>query len=576
MQEKIWKFKNQHLTGSRIKQMAEEYKLPPVIATILLNRGIEGASAVHSYLSKSMQAVHNPNGLTDMTAAVQRICTALSSGEKTVIYGDYDVDGITSTALLYSFLKSQGANVSYYIPKRKEEGYGINIMAVNKLSKEGTKLLITVDCGITAVGEVEFARLQGMDVIITDHHTCKEKLPKAVAVINPKRPDCEYPFDGLAGVGVAFKLVLATAMELGLSTRECFDQYVELAAVGTVADVVPLLDENRIIVDRGVAALAATKRPGLRALLEVSGADKRPLSASTIAFTLAPRLNAAGRLSSATTAVELLLETNPERALAIAKELDGENKERQQTEQKIYDEALELIAEDPNAPQKKVLVLAKEGWHQGVIGIVASKINELYYRPCILISYENGVGKGSGRSIPSFNLFDALTHCEDLLSAFGGHAVAAGLSMNTSDLEAFTKKINDYANSVLKPGDLLPAVKIDCQIRPEDVTLTAAKLLTKLEPYGMGNEKPSFAIRQVQITAIATMGVEDKHLRMRLASGNCVINAVGFQMGSYARRLQAGDLVDVAFSMDINHYQGTESVQLILKDIKKSNETQRG
>lgn len=576
MQEKIWKFKNQHLTGSRIKQMAEEYKLPPVIATILLNRGIEGASAVHSYLSKSMQAVHNPNGLTDMTAAVQRICTALSSGEKTVIYGDYDVDGITSTALLYSFLKSQGANVSYYIPKRKEEGYGINIMAVNKLSKEGTKLLITVDCGITAVGEVEFARLQGMDVIITDHHTCKEKIPKAVAVINPKRPDCEYPFDGLAGVGVAFKLVLATAMELGLSTRECFDQYVELAAVGTVADVVPLLDENRIIVDRGVASLAATKRPGLRALLEVSGADKRPLSASTIAFTIAPRLNAAGRLSSATTAVELLLETDPERALAIAKELDGENKERQQTEQKIYDEALELIAEDPNAPQKKVLVLAKEGWHQGVIGIVASKINELYYRPCILISYENGVGKGSGRSIPSFNLFDALTHCEDLLSAFGGHAVAAGLSMNTSDLEAFTKKINDYANSVLKPEDLLPAVKIDCQIRPEDVTLAAAKLLTKLEPYGMGNEKPSFAIRQVQITAIATMGVEDKHLRMRLASGNCVINAVGFQMGSYARRLQAGDLVDVAFSMDINHYQGTETVQLILKDIKKSNETQRG
>jgi single-stranded-DNA-specific exonuclease len=576
MQEKIWKFKNQHLTGSRIKQMAEEYKLPPVIATILLNRGIEGASAVHSYLSKSMQAVHNPNGLTDMTAAVQRICTALSSGEKTVIYGDYDVDGITSTALLYSFLKSQGANVSYYIPKRKEEGYGINIMAVNKLSKEGTKLLITVDCGITAVGEVEFARLQGMDVIITDHHTCKEKIPKAVAVINPKRPDCEYPFDGLAGVGVAFKLVLATAMELGLSTRECFDQYVELAAVGTVADVVPLLDENRIIVDRGVASLTATKRPGLRALLEVSGADKRPLSASTIAFTLAPRLNAAGRLSSATTAVELLLETDPERALAIAKELDGENKERQQTEQKIYDEVLELIAEDPNAPQKKVLVLAKEGWHQGVIGIVASKINELYYRPCILISYENGVGKGSGRSIPSFNLFDALTHCEDLLSAFGGHAVAAGLSMNTSDLEAFTKKINDYANSVLKPEDLLPAVKIDCQIRPEDVTLVAAKLLTKLEPYGMGNEKPSFAIRQVQITAIATMGVEDKHLRMRLASGNCVINAVGFQMGSYARRLQAGDLVDVAFSMDINHYQGTETVQLILKDIKKSNETQRG
>lgn len=576
MQEKIWKFKNQHLTGSRIKQMAEEYKLPPVIATILLNRGIEGASAVHSYLSKSMQAVHNPNGLTDMTTAVQRICTALSSGEKTVIYGDYDVDGITSTALLYSFLKSQGANVSYYIPKRKEEGYGINIMAVNKLSKEGTKLLITVDCGITAVGEVEFARLQGMDVIITDHHTCKEKIPKAVAVINPKRPDCEYPFDGLAGVGVAFKLVLATAMELGLSTRECFDQYVELAAVGTVADVVPLLDENRIIVDRGVASLTATKRPGLRALLEVSGADKRPLSASTIAFTLAPRLNAAGRLSSATTAVELLLETDPERALAIAKELDGENKERQQTEQKIYDEVLELIAEDPNAPQKKVLVLAKEGWHQGVIGIVASKINELYYRPCILISYENGVGKGSGRSIPSFNLFDALTHCEDLLSAFGGHAVAAGLSMNTSDLEAFTKKINDYANSVLKPEDLLPAVKIDCQIRPEDVTLAAAKLLTKLEPYGMGNEKPSFAIRQVQITAIATMGVEDKHLRMRLASGNCVINAVGFQMGSYARRLQAGDLVDVAFSMDINHYQGTETVQLILKDIKKSNETQRG
>lgn len=576
MQEKIWKFKNQHLNSSRVKQMAEEYKIPPVIATLLLNRGIEGKTAVHDYLSKSMQTVHNPNDLTDMTAAVERICTALSSGEKIVIYGDYDVDGITSTALLYAFLKSQNANVSYYIPKRKEEGYGINIMAVNKLSKEGTRLLITVDCGITAVGEVEFARLQGMDVIITDHHTCKEKLPKAVAVVNPKRPDCDYPFDGLAGVGVAFKLILATAMQLGLSTRECFDQYVELAALGTIADVVPLLDENRVIADRGVASLAATHRPGLRALLEVSGADKRPLSASTIAFTLAPRLNAAGRLSSASTAVELLLETDPKQAQAIARELDEENRLRQQTEQKIFEEALDLIAQDPNAPQKKVLVLAKEGWHHGVIGIVASKINDLYYRPCILISYENGVGKGSGRSIPAFNLFDALTHCEDLLSTFGGHAIAAGLSINTSDLEAFTKKINDYANSVLKPDDLLPAVKIDCQIRPEDVTLAAAKLLTKLEPFGMGNEKPSFAIRRLQVTAAATMGVDDKHLRLRLASANTVLNAVGFQMGSYACRLQPGDFVDVAFCMDINYYQGNETVQLVLKDIKKSNEAKRG
>lgn len=571
MIDKIWNFRNKKLNDETVSELSVKHRIPRVIAAILLNRGIEDAD-VDAYLKKSMADIVNPTLMLDMDKAADRICAAIKNKEKIAVYGDYDVDGITATALLYEFLQSAGADAEYYIPDRKGEGYGINIMAVNKLYKLGTKLIITVDCGITAIGEVEFAKLQGMDVIITDHHTCKDRLPSAAAaILNPKRPDCEYPFDSLAGVGVAFKLILALAMKLGMKTSDVFNKYVDVAALGTVADVVPLLGENRIIVDKGLKAMQNPKRPGIKAIMEVAGALQKGVNASTIAFAIAPRLNAAGRLGTATTAVELLLTRDEERSREIAADLDAENKERQLTEQNILEEALSLIAADPNFEKKKVIVLAKEDWHHGVIGIVASRLCEMFYKPCILISHSNGIGKGSGRSIPNFNLFDALSECEKYLTGFGGHSVAAGLNINISDLEDFIKAINKYADDTLTEKDMIPSVNIDCPITERAVTLENAYMLSRLEPFGMSNEKPVFAMANVQVTDIASVGADSKHLRLRVSRGGVTMNCIGFGMGALSENIACGDFINIAFQMDINHYQGTDTVQLLLKDIKKRN-----
>ena len=550
MIDKIWRYKDTKISDEAAVKMSQDLKIPRIIAKVLLNRGINSDDAMH-FIKKSMQGVINPMLLTDMDKAVKRILRALQNNEQITVYGDYDVDGITSTAMVYEFLKEHGANVSYYIPARKDEGYGINIMAVNKLRKSGTKLLITVDCGITAIGEVEFARLQGMDVIITDHHTCKERLPEAAAaIINPKRPDSDYPFDALAGVGVAFKLILALTMALKESTNECFSKYVDIVAIGTIADVVSLTGENRIIVDRGLISLKNTQRPGLIAIKEVSGADQKPINATVVAFAIAPRLNAAGRLGTATTAVELLLTKDIDRAREIAAELDNENRERQETEQEIFAEALDMISKDANFDKKKVIVLAHEDWHGGVI------------------SHSNGIGKGSGRSIKGFNLFDALSYCEDCLTEFGGHSVAAGLNVNMSDLDRFITKINKYADGVLTPDLMVPSVDIDCKITPDEATLENARLISSLEPFGMGNEKPIFSLEGVTVSDIATIGNDNKHLRMRFMTSSGALNAIGFGFGPMAQRFKVSDCVDVAFTLDINNYNNKNYLQLVIKDIK--------
>lgn len=569
MIDKIWNFRHLSLKENDISNIAEEYHLPKIIVTILLNRGI-AKEDIPAFIKKSMSDVINPSLMLDMDKAVERINSALENNEKIAVYGDYDVDGITSTALLYDFLESLGADVEYYIPDRKGEGYGINIMAVNKLLKQGVKLLITVDCGITAIGEAEFAKLQKMDMIITDHHTCKDRLPTAAAaILNPKRPNSEYPFDALAGVGVAFKLTLALAVSRRLNTNEIFARYIDFAALGTVADVVPLLGENRIIVDKGLSALQNPKRAGLRAIMEVAGVSGKPVTASTIAFAIAPRLNAAGRVGTATTAVELLLTKDENRAREIALDLDAENKERQQTEKEIFEEALAMISGDANFEKKKVIVLAHEDWHQGVIGIVASRLCDMYYKPCILISHSNGNGKGSGRSIKGFNLFDALTACEKHLTDFGGHAVAAGLNINVSDIEEFSKAINKYADESLTEKDMIPSVEIDCPLSEQSVSLETARLVAKLEPFGMSNEKPVFAIAAAEVISAAAVGVDNKHLRLKIIKNNVTMNCIGFGMGAFADTLAKGDVIHVAFQLDINSYQGTDSVQLLVKDIKK-------
>ena len=569
MIQKVWKYRNESVNANMVTQAAQNTNIPRILANILLNRSVASAD-FKTFLSKSKQGIINPMSMLDMDKAVVRIMAAIEHKEPIAIYGDYDVDGITSTSLLYGFLKKQGANAIYYIPDRRDEGYGINIMAVNKLIKEGIKLLITVDCGITAIGEIEFAKLQGMDVIVTDHHTCKERIPTAaVAVLNPKRPDDEYEFDALAGVGVAFKLVLALSMGMGLNTNEIFDEYVDLAAIGTIADVVSLTGENRIIVDKGLVSLQNPRRCGIHALLEVSGVSDKKVTSSTIAFALAPRMNAVGRLSTATTAVELLLTEDEITAREIAKTLNDSNIERQETEFAIHREALEMIQNDKDFVKKNVIVLAKEGWHNGVIGIVASRITEQYHRPAILISLDNGVGKGSGRSVGNFNLFDALSACETVLTTFGGHAMAAGLAINEEKIAEFDAMINKYAKDNLKPDDLVPIVKIDCMLAGQQLNLATSKLISTLEPFGMGNETPVFAVKDVTVLSITSVGADKKHLRMQVVKDGVKINAIGFGLGEFTGIINSGDVVHLACKLDVNKYQGNETAQLVIVDIKK-------
>ena len=568
MVRKIWKFKNETVTPVKVADAAQKTGVPMLISNILLNRNI-AVGDFKNFLLKSKQGILNPMTMLDMDKAVNRIDKAIKENESITIYGDYDVDGITSTALVYSFLKALGANVQYYIPDRKDEGYGINIMAVNKLVKEGVKLLITVDCGITAIGEIEFAKLQGMDVIVTDHHTCKERIPTAaVAVLNPKRDDDEYEFDALAGVGVAFKLILALSMYLKIDTGKVFDDYAELVAIGTVADVVPLMSENRVIVEKGLAILQNTTRYGIKALLEIAGVADKKVTTSTIAFALAPRINAAGRLGTAKTAVELLLTDSMDKAEQIARELDESNKERQQTEFEIHRQAIEMIEADKDFAKKSVIVLGREGWHNGVIGIVASRLVEQYHRPCILISIDNGVGKGSGRSVGNFNLFDALSYCEELLTNFGGHAVAAGLGINADKICELDEMINKYAKENLTADDMVPIVKIDCILDGENLNIATAKLLSILEPYGMGNETPIFAIQDATVYEISAVGADKRHLRMQVVKDDVRINAIGFGMGEFVRTLSPGDIVHIAAKLDINSYRGNDNLQLVLCDIK--------
>lgn len=568
MEQRNWTYKSRGLSPEDVEKFAAKYGISQLLSVVLLNRGLADEENLKNYLKKSLDSIYNPMLLPNMEETLKRIKKAVEEYEKITIYGDYDADGITATTILYSFLSELGANVSYYIPDRLTEGYGLNIKAINKLSKTGTSLLITVDCGIVSTGEVQLAKAQGMDVIITDHHTPQEKLPEAM-VVHASLPQSEYPFKELAGVGVAFKLILGLGLKFGIKSSEVFNKYVEIAAIGTISDVVPLKDENRVIVDRGIKALKTTKNLGLISLMELAGINRELLTATSVAFGITPRINAIGRLSSAQSAVEMLLAKTSEEGYKRALELDSANRKRQAIEKDILDQALAIINSDCNFSAKKVIVLSGENWHEGVIGIVAAKICEKFYKPCIVLSKADGIAKGSARSIPAFNMFDALTACEDLLTKFGGHSQAAGLSLSQSDIDAFSQKINKYASSVLKDEDMIKTIELDCRLRPSDITMKTAESLKVLEPLGAENEKPLFSLCGIAVLSASKMGADGKHLRLVLGDTARAINAVGFGMGEYADYLNPGNLVDVAFSLDINDFRGAKSVQLMLKDIKK-------
>jgi len=551
------------------KRISDEANIPKLMAKVLLNRGIDDCEKIRKFIDPSLEDLNDPFLMKDMDRAVERVKTALANREKIVIYGDYDVDGITSTSVLIDFLSRLGATIDFYIPDRIDEGYGISIAAVDKIRQMDPSLIITADCGITAVDEVEYIKECGMDIIITDHHECTGVLPDAHAVVNPHRPDCTYPFKELAGVGVVYKLIHALCMEMELG--DIYQDYVDLVTLGTVADVVPLVGENRIIVKYGIPKVENTSNIGLRALINNSGLEGRTITSTSISFILAPRINAAGRLGDAGRGVRLFTTKDEKEAFGIALELNEENRNRQDMELHIFNEAINVIETEVDLDKEKVIVAAGESWHHGVIGIVASKITERYYRPCLLLSVENGTCKGSGRSIEGFNLFEALKHCSSLLTKFGGHELAAGLALEHNNLEPFKRMINEYADTVLQDEDLIPRIRVDASIEKQDISIESVKALAALAPFGAGNPEPVFSYDKLRISDIRTVG-DDRHLKLWLQDNGFYTEAIGFNMGTLINEFNAGDLLDVAFSLEINSWNSNERVQFNLKDIKLNEE----
>lgn len=564
---KRWVFPKETPDENIVAVYEKLFKIPPLIARVMINRGISDAGDAKKFLEKDVSSLYSPFLIDDMAKAVERIKRAVESGEKITVYGDYDVDGITSTAMMVSFLRKMGANVDAYIPDRQNEGYGVNKDAVEKVIKSGTKLIITVDTGITAGEEVRFAKEMGTDVIITDHHECKSSLPEAAAVINPKKTGCAYPFKDLAGVGVAFKLICALSGEDG---RKVLDMYSDIIALGTIADVVTLVDENRVIAGAGLEKLRTNPNLGLGEVMKTIGTTQKWNDSAVVSYSIAPRINATGRMSSAMSAVNLLLTDDVTEAKELAEKLDAENRERQEKESIIFAEAEEML-KDEKYIGKKVLVLAKRGWHHGIIGVVASRICDKYQKSCILISVEDECCKSSGRSMGGINLFESLSQCSDILLNFGGHAYAAGLSIKEENIEELDRRLNEYAENTL-PKIVNRDLCVDSKIRIEDITIPAVKSTEILGPYGSGNKMPTFAIFAVKIVDIRTLS-GGKHCRLVVEKNGKTLEVIAFGQGKIASDFVKGDIVDIAGEMNINIYNSQSRVQLILADVKLSGET---
>ncbi len=575
-------------TREQIEQNAEAKEISAVLgvslptAQLLVNRGCRDAEEARRFLFKETEHLHDPFLMKDMDKAVERILFALENEEKIVVFGDYDVDGVTSVSSLYLYLKEHDGNVSYYIPCRSGEGYGMSEGAVKKLADQGAELIITVDTGITAVSEALFARSLGVDVVITDHHECHGEMPQAAAVVNPRRPDCEYPFKELAGVGVVFKLLCALESALNPEdalidcVRRVARDYGDLIAVGTVADVMPVRDENRLIISYGLSLIENSGRPGLIELIDATKTDskyggKRKITASFIGYTIAPRINAAGRIRDASRAVELFLAPDCETAAPIARELCDINKERQAEENKITEEAYAAIEACHDFEKEPVLVLDNETWHHGIIGIVASRITEKYGCPSILVSFEGSedMGKGSGRSVKGMNLVEALSSCGDLLEKFGGHELAAGLTIRRENLAEFRKRINEYAIECFRDVDMTTSLEADCELSADDISMAQAKELYYLEPFGVSNPSPLFVLYNVPLADVVSVG-GGKHTRLSVRIGTALVTVMCFRSTAAELDLYPGDTVDIMFGLDINEFMNQTSLQMIAKDVRLS------
>lgn len=561
MAEKEWVFLDENIDEAAVRRLEDSFGLSYLAAKVMVNRGYSSPEAAARFLGKNRDCFHSPALLADMDKAVRRIRAAVDGGEKITVYGDYDVDGITSTALMVRALRELGAETDAYIPDRRLEGYGVNKAALKKIADGGTGLVITVDTGITAVDEAAYAKELGLGLIITDHHECKATLPAAEAVVNPKRPDCAYPFKELAGVGVAFKVICA----LTGGFQPVLEKYGDIIALGTIADVVSLTDENRAIADYGISKMQCFPNKGLKAVTELIGSSAKWNSSAAVSYSVAPRLNAAGRMSSAMTAVRLLLTENAAEAQSLALELDEENRRRQEVEGQIFNEAVEMIYKN-NYFGKKVLVLAKRGWHHGIIGVVASRISDRFNRSCVLISIEDDMCKSSGRSVDGMNLFDALSSCGDLLHKFGGHAYAAGFSIKEENIAELDRRLNEFADKA-SAGEPVAKLYIDAEVRPADLTLENVRGTEVLCPYGAGNKTPVFALRGLCITELRPLS-GGKHCRLTGERDGRRVEIIAFGMGTIVDEYSLGDMIDAAGELNINFYNGIERVQLVLSDIR--------
>lgn len=561
--KKKWEIRNKD--KDVINKIVENIDISPILATILVNRNITDYNNIKTFFNPTRNDFYDPFLLEDMDIAIKRILKAIKKKEKIIIYGDYDADGITSITVLKKFLEERGLKIDYYIPNRLDEGYGLNKEALSKIINQHYDLLITVDCGISGIEEIEYLKNNKLDCIVTDHHETLDVLPKALAVINPKRKDSRYPFRGLAGVGVVFKLIQAISITLKLDQKE-YLKYLDIVSIGTISDIVPLIDENRVITKLGLKLIEQTKNVGLQSLVKACNFSE--IDVNTISFGVAPRINACGRMGAQEEAIKLFFSDNEEEVEKITEILNVYNKERQERERKILEEAIKIIESDPNFENENAIILGNENWHHGVIGIVASKLTETFFKPTILICFEEELGKGSGRSIPGFDLYNALLKTSEYLEKFGGHSMAVGLSVKKSKFknfkEAFQKLIKEE-----NIQDIVPEIAIDKEIMMKDLNFQLLNQIKTLEPFGEGNRIPIFIIKNLSIDSIRTLS-QGKHIKLTLREGQNIIDCIGFNIGYIAEDYRLGDKVDIVGTLSENIYMDQKKIQIIMQDMRKS------
>lgn len=551
------------INETEIERISKKYNINKLLSSILINRNIKEEN-IEMFLNPTRTNFHNPFLMPDMEIAVKRIIEAIEKNQNIIIYGDYDVDGITSITVLKSFLEDRGLKVDQYIPNRLEEGYGLNKPAIEKISQNNYDLMITVDCGISAIEEIEYANSLGLEIIVTDHHEVGENLPKALAVVDAKRKDNKYPFRELAGVGVTFKLIQAIGIKMELEEKE-YLKYLDIVCIGTISDIVPLIDENRVITKLGLKLVEQTRNMGLKSLLISSG--YKNIDSSTVSFGIAPRINACGRMGHADEALKLFLSKDIYEVNELTKKLNEYNTIRQEKEKAIYQDAVEQI-EKNKLYEKSAIIVSGENWHHGVIGIVSSKITELYFKPSILLCHEEDVLRGSGRSIPGFDLHQALMKSNDAIERFGGHSMAIGITIKQDKLNEFSELFEKIVKQE-NIDEIIPIINIDAKISLNEISKEIVQSLKQLEPFGEANKMPIFAFKNLKIDSIRALS-EGKHIKMTLKDGNNIINSIGFNLGELANEYKIGDKIDVVGSLEINSFNGVDNLQINIKDVMKS------